>query len=1409
MTLSESRESAAFVRFQRELALRSLQDTGSRLLEARRQVKIAESINRESQESVQRRAAVAAIEGTELPEAQAAVDAADQALADVRAAYDTEAAAEPALWSDDGSLPVLMLPVRVEAVYREGGTQLWVRIYPDDVHVDSHEPGLTASERAAGLAYWEAIASDDAQPRRDQAWSLLLAAVGRSRAPWVARQLSPAEPDPPVREAAWTRAAHTTLLPDRFVVSGYRHGALTWRVEGSPVPDVLPVSFAPPGADAATGSDLPWDDASRWLVDFDAAVAAGMGVRVTLPDDDPQYDLLTVVGVLHDIDAATGAQRVSEALAAHRFTDGLDLLPAGTPTNNTPATRSAWRSTASPPPPEVAQARRTAFDPAGVAPGARLARALGVDGREVLATLDGAGADDEPTVDALQGLVGQMLAWSSDWRPPDSTELLVAGMQPLADHFRAHVRSRGPLPTLRIGRQPYGVLPATSFDLWRGTDVPDGIVDVLASFLTYYEEKSIGAVQVGSGPDQDATLLDLLSRRASSASVTLARGGGPPAPPSVIGAVPWGSTFSVRGFGRYPTPALDVLDPAPPELQAVAAQRPIQQCADLLKEITAFFDTWDWSAGPPPEAAMAPLTARFGELDAAMKPLVGADAAGVLYPMLLPVAETALFCTFVIGQGVHNPAGEPTEVRTLRLALAHVVDAVVQAAAIEARAVDDFGHVERLLCETVDTTTHRLDAWITSMATARLARLRSATPAGLRVGAYGWLTDLAPVDPADRRALDGYVVTPSLHHATTAAVLRSGYLAHADKEAFAVNLTSRRVRRALALLDGVRAGQRLPALLGYQLERALHDAHLDQHIAGFRARYPLAPLVDAAADDEARIALGARSVVDGEAVRRDRAAFAGPPPRVDLGGDLAAVLPLLADLDESVDALGDLLLAESVHHLVGGNPLRAGSTVDALGGGDQLPSELEVVATPRSVTLVSYALGALVPAAAPAGWAEGRAMSLLEPGLETLARSWLGPPSAWVLGVADGEISLADAGISAVEGLLGAVAAADASGSPLLRRLLRGRGGLTPDGVARYGELTELCARWRGVLAGAVPLLPSHVVPGGGAWAAVDVDDLAARVSPWAQAVESGRAALRTARNGLAGEPLGAVAALVAALDDLAACGVRGSVCAGEPDGDAARQLLIAQADTVLDLLAAAPSDPVPAPPAEPTAAAAQAWVGALTERVRAVCGDAFRLLPRVDLGEAAAAFSVENRPVGADDGAVADWLRDVGRVRPAAAAYAEALLGGEVLAGSAVPTYQVGQSPAAPGRPWVATGRAADDGPRTAGSGCCVLTGDSPVGAVVVGLVIDAWSEALPRAPRPGRPPEEVAGIAFHIDRPDARAPQAALIAVPPDPVRGWRLEDLHAVVVETALLARLRTLDLRDLPDLRAVVPPTWFGD
>src|SRR5262249_43658525 len=84
----------------------------------------------------------------------------------------------------------------------------------------------------------------------------------------------------------------------------------------------------------------------------------------------------------------------------------------------------------------------------------------------------------------------------------------------------------------------------------------------------------------------------------------------------------------------------------------------------------------------------------------------------------------------------------------------------------------------------------------------------------------------------------------------------------------------------------------------------------------------------------------------------------------------AKLIAELNSLADSVDAVSDALLAESVHHAVQGNPLRTASTLDAIASGAAPPPELEVVRTPRTGAALTHRLVALFsgdPAATP-GW---------------------------------------------------------------------------------------------------------------------------------------------------------------------------------------------------------------------------------------------------------------------------------------------------------------------------------------------------------------------------------------------------------------------------------------------------------
>src|SRR3954471_9972174 len=57
-----------------------------------------------------------------------------------------------------GDLPLVLLPVRLETRFftlPTGVIELRVRVFPDKIHLDSHEPDLTVDEQTWGQHYWQ------------------------------------------------------------------------------------------------------------------------------------------------------------------------------------------------------------------------------------------------------------------------------------------------------------------------------------------------------------------------------------------------------------------------------------------------------------------------------------------------------------------------------------------------------------------------------------------------------------------------------------------------------------------------------------------------------------------------------------------------------------------------------------------------------------------------------------------------------------------------------------------------------------------------------------------------------------------------------------------------------------------------------------------------------------------------------------------------------------------------------------------------------------------------------------------------------------------------------------------------------------------------------------------------------
>jgi hypothetical protein len=251
---------------------------------------------------------------------------------------------------------------------------------------------------------------------------------------------------------------------------------------------------------------------------------------------------------------------------------------------------------------------------------------------------------------------------------------------------------------------------------------------------------------------------------------------------------------------------------------------------------------------------------------------------------------------------------------------------------------------------------------------------------GIYVGAWGFLENLEP-DP-DGQDHGEYIQAPSVQQATTAAILRGGnqaYEAEDEGHLSSVDLSADRVRLAQTILDGVRDGQALSALLGYRFERALQDRDLQAYVLAYREAFP-GTTENRNRDEGQSATLGVKyDVVDGYALYQlldydtDQEGVDVAPSYPDHLPDPdvdPAVEEALVTLVDAVDAVRDLLTAESVHQFAQGNATRAKVSLDTVAA-DGLVPDLDVVDTPRTETSITHRLSVTfgdLDATTPAAW---------------------------------------------------------------------------------------------------------------------------------------------------------------------------------------------------------------------------------------------------------------------------------------------------------------------------------------------------------------------------------------------------------------------------------------------------------
>lgn len=1392
----------------------------------------------------------------------------------------------------DATVPLMLLPVRLETRYSDDRASLRVRIYPDDVHIDALDRGVSDEESVAGVAYWTAVWRASDESTAAEAWRTLLRSVGQQRAQWVVRELRPinleqrADTASPVFRSVAPRSkrpAVARLLPDvlsAVVIQGDQRRTVTGRAI---LPEVTVGLFAPDQTELSSVLGAHVVAGTEWLADYDEAVRVGMAITVPLPLPRAKVDRLLVYGVRRSLQPKQATAELADLLESHRCVGGLAFVPQGTPTNNTESDRAGWQGRIEPRAPVQDV---IAIDPRSNA--AVLAGALGL-APTVLSELDHSDEREQARAQAMN-----VALWGPSWGgfldkinrvTKDGATLTDAAREDTRAFHRDVVRGRGPLPAVRIGNQPYGILPVSSTSRWRPDRFEAGMLPILTRLREKWRQSLPNVPRLGVGPI-DKTLLELLG--ATPVSVELRVRSVIASEFAQLGREVSGSKQSDVDLERileemiwedvianaslvHPSGSMGearplslplAVDTDPVFIDALLNNRSrsatsvFQALLELAWEVAGKAVVKDSADGRLSEVARNATTLSAFEREqtlavatqaattSSVALFAAANRVSATFSGIAPTlsefqpvpaqarsfAELTLESTNVSARaefglyGVHAWLQSQGRLNELREALGEL-----RSTALDERRI--------LVAETLDIASHRLDAWITGLVERRRRAQRATKPGGLSIGAYGWVEDIAPTDGRD--ATGGFVHAPSLTQAAAAGVLRSAYLSHnadaAGDGAFAIDLSSARVRSALHLLDGVRQGQPLAGLLGYRCERGVHEAGLDRFILSLRR---IAPLTQGKLTDRGETvapgaleALAAGNVLDGiELVEKYQGKVAGwnakrvrdeldakpinNPHLVGAWEPLSDVEwnrmdAVIRDIAAALDATSDLLLAESVHQLVAGSATRAAAALDAAGGGDSSPPEPEFVTTPTDGMPFTYRIVAVAGDGVDGDavpWNLSRPRSAAEPSIESWAAARLGEAATIVIATtADGtRRTVADTGLCALDLVYDATErrAFDQRLRAALPDIADAAFHDTPDPswtpeLRAIGDVFESAGSIRAMLLRARAATPGDLMPPNAPATRVISED--ALLSSRARATRARDLLDLRARvlDAMLADQVHEPSLLLPVLEDLAAFGLVPPLVAQDQLPIIAQSILASAIRRVRIADAAL---------ARPLSSDVVVEVG------QAVFGDGFWIVPTIDAPDVVDGWTtaLTQTPDGATATSIRKMLTDYASVRDGTRRFLEV----SMLTNAPSPiTVQLAGPGKNPPTTWVG-GTLSLDAPTPDTPVVCTIldvAGRYDGGSATVALVLDEWVEVVPVRARRGAGANapiverRTTGITFNAMAPSARAPQAILLALAPDAQR-WTGSAIVDVLEDTMELARLRAVTLERTNGIARILPALY---
>ena len=1316
------------------------------------------------------------------------------------------------------SYPLLMLPVGIETRIEGVGASrtLRIRIMPDQLHVIKDDDGLTKAEEAAAARFW-ATYQRGKDGKQRQNLTALIQVVGARRVGHVIDATAPYASDHTIDEIKQDTPPrpYLTALPYRWIAVGYTERGFGFLRKGRTINgaaagklEVGATGFADQMKDTFNG--IPVSAGNRWMVDYNDALDRGMAIDVPLTgrlNNAGRLTSLVVFGVTNTSDPKL-AQTVMERLfESHERNEGIAFLEQGVPTNNTAGAQTPWAysdrdvdhllahiAKQS----EDAEKRRASADEASTNR-TIFTRALGLTDIPALQRAAQGASTERDLARAMNTVLFEPTVgnFARNLLPPKDVDHV--DLTKLREWFVSNVTGGAPLPTLRIGNAPYGLLPVTPlprsiYSLDRAetldTFIKNCIVRVRDVWLEGLENVPLldpNAVDQSNNPTDPRTDIDAI--------------------PSVLASAPHPARF----FSRKVTDGADETVPAYNSLVSQITRADVimleivknrSRAFNRAKDIDAQLVVWamirldvnnrrgvtaEWKKLQTKNVDA--VLAALGKVEQRQRPLkdlelplfqgaigpemsrlltTGSDKATksleyleLVEPKDLSARLLQLSKSAREGVGVKQAyASKDVFTHLVFHSLAqlppdHAVEVADALELLAKNATAD--QILRMVRETLGVASHRLDAWYTSLASQRLANLRAAPgyETGVFLGGYGFLNDL-DLTPKPRQS-SGFIHAPSVPSAATAAVVRSGWLAHGGEEKgslAAVDAGSARVRLAHQMLDGIRNGQSVGSLLGYRFERDLREGPVP-------APHLIRDIRLAVMEAQKRTG-NADSPVDGKALLDlvRNGALSKSEALEDAG-----VQSALGRMEAVFDAVHDIALFEGTHSATQGQSEHARAVFEAVNQGTQLPPEFRAQRTTVDGTTIDHRVMIALPAVGDqpqqaSGWHSGL-RDQLTPDLERWVRGLL--PAAdevgfmlgtTVLTLAALELSaldfvfLADDNPSELSGPLRALAAKSLSTS--FEKTLA-----LPADVARSNtrlnleEVQLLAGEIRSMFDVAVPLAATHLSPRGQAGSedqisAIDHEELLDLRSKFSTALDS---------------------------DDIMALARFGLV-------DPQPQQVLVNGTQRLEQVENAVTH------------------GTAGDVAALLFGRRIPILtPFQPPKNSAKAFDVTFDSDLATPDEAAQWLEQMGRLRPNIGALTTADFLASLMGQPAL-TLQVGQDIRPNKEKWVAMHPPSTD---TKGrlSVLAVTTAEEEVFSDrIVGFMLDQWSETVPSR-------DQMTGAAFHYDAPSTRPPQSLLLTTMPRDITDMHMRDVAHVLFDTLQFAAIRMVQPEDLADFGSVLP------